>query len=84
MNLTVFFSKCFTDKPGEVNSEGSSRKVGRMLVRPETHSEIYLLYMLVIVFLYKFIACGVYRYKLSPAIAELYLYNIVKVRLKYV
>ena len=83
MNLTVFF-KWFTDKPGEVNSEGSSRKVGRMLVRPEAHSEIYLLYMLVIVFLYKFIACGVYRYKLSSAIAELYLYNIVIVRLKYV
>ena len=55
-----------------------------MLVRPEAHSEIYLLYMLVIVFLYKFIVCGVYRYKLSPAIAELYLYNIVIVRLKYV
>ena len=55
-----------------------------MFVRPEAHSEIYLLYMLVIVFLYKFIACGVYRYKLSPAIAELYLYKIVIVRLKYV
>ena len=55
-----------------------------MLVRPEAHSEIYLLYMLVIVFLYKFIAYGVYRYKLSPAIAELYLYKIVIVILEYV
>ena len=56
-----------------------------MLVRSEAHSsEIYLLYMLVIVFLYKFIACDVYRYKLSHSIAELYLYKIVIVRLNYV
>ena len=54
-----------------------------MLVRPEAHSEIYFLYMLVIVFLYKFITCDVYRYKLSPMIAKLY-NNIVIVRLNYV
>ena len=40
--------------------------------------------VVVYIFLYKFITCDVYRYKLSPAIAELYLYKIVIVRLKYV
>ena len=55
------------------------------MLGPKLNSEIYLYYMLVVVYiLIQVITCEVYRYKLSHVIAELYLHKIVIVILEYV